>query len=527
MKLRLAALALHLGLAYEAPGALLTPPHYERLDFDGPKLAVIATGKRTGKTAVAGHWAGLLRERGTRPVIVSMGRGGPPEPQVAEAGTSLADLRAIAADGRHAASDYLEDALIAGVTTVGCRRVGGGLVGEPFESNMAEGARLAASLAPDTLIFEGSGSCIPPLEPDATVCIVGHDADVSGLAMYSLLRSRLALVMGDRPLYGFPCPALRCRLEIESVEPLPDTARVAFFTTGAPAIDWLEPVVASTALARRGELEHDLERAAARALRRLPHRAQGRGHRHRGPARRSRRAPALSSCAIARSAWTAIWTRSCSTSTTMPETIVYNRERHGLPYSKGLMAQSLSASGISPERAYELARIVERRLDERTGPDIAVDALNDLVEEVLFEQETTDAVRRFHEWQRLDRLDQPLVVMLSGSTGVGKSTLATMLAARLGITRVIATDVIRQVLRAFFSREFMPVVHYSAFEAGKGRRGALHRPARGPRHPRLRAPGQERGHRGRCHRGARMPGAHAARTRGHPPRPGGAARGAA
>jgi cyclic 2,3-diphosphoglycerate synthetase len=263
VKLRLAALALHLGLAYEAPGAVLTPPPYERVDFDGPKLAVIATGKRTGKTAVAGHWAGLLRERGTRPVIVSMGRGGPPEPQVAEAGTSLADLRAIAADGRHAASDYLEDAVIAGVTTVGCRRVGGGLVGEPFESNVPEGARLAASLAPDTLIFEGSGSCIPPLEADATVCIVGHDADVSGLAMYSLLRSRLALVMGDRPLYGFPCAALRCRLEIEAVEPLPETARVAFFTTGAPAFDSLEPVVSSTALSRRAELEHDLDRAAA------------------------------------------------------------------------------------------------------------------------------------------------------------------------------------------------------------------------------------------------------------------------
>lgn len=151
----------------------------------------------------------------------------------------------------------------------------------------------------------------------------------------------------------------------------------------------------------------------------------------------------------------------------MPETIVYNRERHGLPYSKGLMAQALSASGLFPSRAYELAQIVERRLDERTGAGIAVADLNELVEEVLLEQESAEAVRRFHEWQRLDRLDRPLVVLLSGSTGVGKSTLATMLAARLGITRVIATDVIRQVLRAFFSREFLPAVHYSAFEAGK------------------------------------------------------------
>ncbi|HEY2601922.1 MAG TPA: ATP cone domain-containing protein [Thermoleophilaceae bacterium] len=151
----------------------------------------------------------------------------------------------------------------------------------------------------------------------------------------------------------------------------------------------------------------------------------------------------------------------------MPETIVFNRDRHGLPYSKGLMAQSLSASGLSPTRSYELAQIVERRLDERTGAQIAVADLHELVEEVLLEQEGADAVRRFHEWQRLDRLDRPLVVLLAGSTGVGKSTLATMLAARLGITRVIATDVIRQVLRAFFSREFMPAVHYSAFEAGQ------------------------------------------------------------
>jgi 2-phosphoglycerate kinase len=58
------------------------------------------------------------------------------------------------------------------------------------------------------------------------------------------------------------------------------------------------------------------------------------------------------------------------------------------------------------------------------------------------------------------------VVLLGGTTGVGKSTIATMLASRLGVNRVIATDVIRQVLRAFFTHEAMPTVHYSAFEAG-------------------------------------------------------------
>ncbi len=147
----------------------------------------------------------------------------------------------------------------------------------------------------------------------------------------------------------------------------------------------------------------------------------------------------------------------------MPETIVVHRG-HGLPYSKGLMAQAMSATGLSPERAFELARTVERRLDERRADTIDIAGLRALAEEVLLSEEGAGAVRRYRDWHRLDRLDRPLIVMLGGAAGVGKSTLATMLAHRLGITRVIATDVIRQVLRAFFTSEGMPNVHPSAFE---------------------------------------------------------------
>lgn len=148
----------------------------------------------------------------------------------------------------------------------------------------------------------------------------------------------------------------------------------------------------------------------------------------------------------------------------MAETIVTHRARGGLPYSKGLMAQSLSATGLTPARAWALARAVEQRLEAAGRAAIESSALRTLTEEVLEQEEGPAAVERYRDWERLNQLDRPLVLLLSGTTGVGKSTLATMAAHRLAITRVIATDVIRQVLRASFSRDLMPSVHFSAFE---------------------------------------------------------------
>jgi 2-phosphoglycerate kinase len=62
--------------------------------------------------------------------------------------------------------------------------------------------------------------------------------------------------------------------------------------------------------------------------------------------------------------------------------------------------------------------------------------------------------------------DRPLVILIGGATGTGKSTVATEVAYTLGITRLTSTDSIRQTLRAFFSYEFMPTIHHSSFSAG-------------------------------------------------------------
>lgn len=146
--------------------------------------------------------------------------------------------------------------------------------------------------------------------------------------------------------------------------------------------------------------------------------------------------------------------------------LVVIRSDYGLPYSKGLMAQSIMATGLSPERSFALARMIEERLIARNEGEVDIAELRALAEEVLQAEEGEPAITRYRQWWRLGRLDRPLVVLLGGVTGVGKSTVASQLANRLGITHVVATDQVRQVVRAFFSPQFMPAVHHSSFDVG-------------------------------------------------------------
>jgi 2-phosphoglycerate kinase len=137
---------------------------------------------------------------------------------------------------------------------------------------------------------------------------------------------------------------------------------------------------------------------------------------------------------------------------------------HGLPYSRGLMARALMAVGVPPDRAYALARRVGDDLGRRGSETVELDRLEALAVESLGEEEGSEAVRQLRRYQELRELDLPVVILVGGATGTGKSTVATEIAYRLGITRVTSTDFVRQTMRAFFSSEFMPAIHHSSFE---------------------------------------------------------------
>jgi cyclic 2,3-diphosphoglycerate synthetase len=169
-RFRLASRILARGIAYEGADFSLRPPSFE--PFPRPSLAVIGTGKRVGKTAVTGYTARLLA--GSRDlVVVSMGRGGPAEPTLADVRPTVEDLLALSREGAHAASDYLETAALAGVPTIGCRRAGGGLAGAPWTTNIAAGIRQALDRDPELVLFDASGAALPPVETGARILVAG------------------------------------------------------------------------------------------------------------------------------------------------------------------------------------------------------------------------------------------------------------------------------------------------------------------------------------------------------------------
>ncbi|MEU7261443.1 hypothetical protein AB0B21_37420 [Streptomyces rimosus] len=284
-RMHFAAQALACGVAYAGADFYFAPPRPAAYDL--PAISIAGTGKRIGKTAVGGHTARLLARR-WKVVVVAMGRGGPAEPVVMTSSPDVAGLLELSRTGRHAASDYVEDAVFARVPTVGARRCGGGFAATPLTSNVEAAAAVAASLSPDLVLFEGSGTVLPPVQTRRRILVVGGGQCPERVLGYAgayrvLVSDLVVLTLADphldiRPLRRAIEQVREVPLIAAALRPRPASdisgRRVAFFTTASAAavpgmVEHLTTsygarvVHASTALADRGRLGAELREVDA------------------------------------------------------------------------------------------------------------------------------------------------------------------------------------------------------------------------------------------------------------------------
>ena len=138
---------------------------------------------------------------------------------------------------------------------------------------------------------------------------------------------------------------------------------------------------------------------------------------------------------------------------------------------RDLMLPCLATSGLPPERAWAFVRRVEDDLSGGPEQRLSFEQLRAVAREVLGRHDGDAVAERLGRWHDLERLERPLVVLIGGATGVGKSTIASRLSRDLGITRVSSTDFIRQVLRAVVPNTIAPELYRSTFELDRGGSG--------------------------------------------------------
>jgi 2-phosphoglycerate kinase len=90
----------------------------------------------------------------------------------------------------------------------------------------------------------------------------------------------------------------------------------------------------------------------------------------------------------------------------------------------------------------------------------------DLAIELVTDQFGASAAARYRAYRRYQNEDtRPVILLLGGTSGVGKSSLALEVARRLSIGRLLSTDSIRDVMRVMVSQDLVPTLHVSSFEA--------------------------------------------------------------
>jgi 2-phosphoglycerate kinase len=148
-----------------------------------------------------------------------------------------------------------------------------------------------------------------------------------------------------------------------------------------------------------------------------------------------------------------------------PQVVVRETNNVVVPFSRGLHRRRLEPCGLPRDKADEITRQVYQTVLEMRRDEISADQVYALTEQALEQQTGQPYAKRYAVWRRFLKSEQPLILLIGGAPGCGKSTLATEIASRLEIIRTQSTDMLREVMRTMISRRMVPELHRSSFEA--------------------------------------------------------------
>jgi 2-phosphoglycerate kinase len=133
-------------------------------------------------------------------------------------------------------------------------------------------------------------------------------------------------------------------------------------------------------------------------------------------------------------------------------------------FSKGILSTSLNSIGMDPNLVFEIASRVEQIVSVSSEPI----SKEELVQIITSEIKSIDPkiAERYIVFEGGQNY-KPIIILLAGVPGIGKSTIASQLSQRLEISHIIGTDMIRQVLRQTISSKLIPELHSSSYEAYK------------------------------------------------------------
>lgn len=159
--------------------------------------------------------------------------------------------------------------------------------------------------------------------------------------------------------------------------------------------------------------------------------------------------------------------RYLKTSVPLNRITVLDRDDLPQPFSKARLSQGLEICAIPEARCYAITAHIEQTLLQRGIREIRSKELIRLTHEYLLRHESEDIARRYLVWFEFSRSGRPLILLIGGATGSGKSTIGAEIAHRLNIIRTQSTDLLREVMRLMVPERLLPALHTSSFGAWK------------------------------------------------------------